>query len=211
MKYYGQFNPPQDQVLFETYFRDGAAGVYMECGAFDGITESSCFFFEESLGWSGINIEPVPFVFERLRVNRPKAYNVHAALSDHAGEAQFSHAIHPIHGAWFGNGSLAHSRSHRKDLDAQGCRYESFNVPLITYREVLRNSGLTRLDLFVLDVEGHELEAIAGMQGADVLPRVFCVEYGMVDLAQLDSTLSALGYRRDRVVHNNMVYLRSAA
>lgn len=210
MRFYGQFTPPQDQVLFDTYFRDSPPGVFMECGAFDGVSESSCLFFEESLGWTGVNIEPVPFVFERLRVNRPKACNIHAALSDHCGEGRFTHAIHPVHGVWFGNGSLSHSRAHREDLDTQGCRFESFNVPLITYREVLRISGLTRLDLFVLDVEGHELEAIAGMDGADALPRVLCVEYGMIDVAVLDSRLTALGYSRDRVVHNNLVYLRSS-
>jgi len=210
MKFYGQFKPPQDQLLYEAYFSSGEFGVFMECGAFDGIYESSCRFFEESLGWTGVNIEPVPMFFEQLRINRPQCYNLHAALSDHAGEGDFSHVVHPHFGAWCTNGSLAHSEAHHQDLVAQGCQFTTYKVPLMTFREVIEKSGIFRLDLFVLDVEGHELQVIDGMVGASVLPRVFCVEHGFVDAQQLDGKLAAMGYRKDRIVHNNLVYLRDS-
>ncbi|MEI9889739.1 MAG: hypothetical protein WDN45_03025 [Caulobacteraceae bacterium] len=51
-KFYGQFDPPVDRVLFERYFPDKTIrGVFVECGAYDGQTESCCKFFENR--WTG--------------------------------------------------------------------------------------------------------------------------------------------------------------
>lgn len=144
-------------------------GVFIECGGADGISDSSCLFFEESLGWTGVNIEAVPIVFDRLRFNRPKSKNINAALSSKSGIADFTHAKHPVIGDFFGNGSLSHSELHKNELIHQGCEFITFSVPLITYRDLVRDLKINRLDLFVLDVEGHELDVIAGMEGAEIL------------------------------------------
>jgi|GEM_PF-4885177 len=54
MKYYGQFHPPLDQLLHERYFGDCRGGVFLECGATDGVMESTCKFVEkfEALGYA---------------------------------------------------------------------------------------------------------------------------------------------------------------
>jgi FkbM family methyltransferase len=207
-KFYGQFDPPQDQLILENYFRaEPRGGVFIECGAFDGVTESSCLFFEETLGWTGINVEPCPVIFSQLESNRRHSYNVWAALSDHMGEAVFYHAVHPVAGNNFGNGSLSHHVAHRKELLADGCHFEEYRVPRLTYKALVERAGLTRLDLFVLDVEGHELAAIEGMAGAAIMPRVFCVEHGWIEISVLDQKLGMMGFRKDRVLHNNLIYL----
>ena len=209
MKFYGQFSPPQDQLLYEAYFKDKRNGVFIECGSFDGVNESSCLFFEESMDWNGVNIEAVPFVYNQLILNRPNSININAGLSSRSGIADFKHAVHPEHGAWFGNGSLAHSEEHTIDLIGQGCHFISFTIPLITYKDVVRDLEMNHLDLFVLDVEGHELDVIAGMTGAQVLPQVFCIEHGNIDNVSLDSLMTNLGYKKDRVIHNNLIYLHN--
>lgn len=207
MKFYGQWNPPQDQLLYETYFEGQRNGVFIECGAFDGITESSCYFFEESMGWTGVNIEPVPSVFKLLRVNRPNSININAGLSSREGIAEFTHTIIPNYGE-IGNGSFKHSDAHKDYLINIGCQFSSFNVHTITYREMVLGLEMSRLDLFVLDVEGHELEVLAGMEGAETMPRVFCIEHGHLDIEALDLKMTNLGYQKDRLLHNNLVYLK---
>src|SRR5262245_56341760 len=116
MRFYGQFEPPQDQIIYESYFADSEPGFFLECGAFDGMTESSCFVFEESLGWVGANVEASPAIYPLLVKNRPKSKNIFAALSDKSGEGRFLHAVHPLLGNMFGNGSLNHTPEHKTDL-----------------------------------------------------------------------------------------------
>jgi hypothetical protein len=56
---------------------------------------------------------------------------------------------------------------------------------------------LHSIDLLVLDVEGTELDVIAGMRGSPVLPRVFCVEHGHLGIGVVRQAVEPLGYRYD--------------
>jgi FkbM family methyltransferase len=200
MRFYGQWNPPVDRVLFERYFQGVRGGFFIEAGAFDGLIESSCKFFEESLGWRGANLER----------NRPGSLNLQIALSDVRGTASFTQAVHPQRGQHFGNGSLGHTPEHLNLLEKEGCRFEQFPVPTITYREFVIEQGIERVDLMVLDVEGHEPAVIAGMAGSAVLPRVLCVEHGHNGVEGTTRMLAPLGYRYDFSSHNNSMYRLAA-
>ena len=72
MRYYGQLS--LDKVIHETFFPEKRNGFFVECGAYDGLGESTCKFFEETMGWTGLNIEPVPYTFDRLVVNRTEQH-----------------------------------------------------------------------------------------------------------------------------------------
>jgi len=211
MKFHGQFDPPLDQLLYERYFAGRRNGVFLECGALDGLLESTCRFFEESMGWSGINVEPVPFLFERLLQNRPRGLNLNVALSDRPGTARFTHAVHPVHGWRFGNGSLQHTPSHRAQLEQGGCEFVEFDVRTLSFAELagtlLPRGIFSCIDLMVLDVEGHEMAVLRGMHGARLLPRVLCVESGITDPAALCLAAQELGYQYDIDLHNNSLFV----
>jgi hypothetical protein len=91
-------------------------------------------------------------------------------------------------------------------LEKEGCRFEQFPVPTITYREFVAEQGIARVDLMVLDVEGHEAAVVAGMAGAAVLPRVLCVEHGHNGVEGTTAMVAPLGYRYDFSSHNNSMY-----
>lgn len=209
-KYYGQFNPPVDRVLCETFFRDQKEkGVCIECGAFDGVVESCCKFFEETLGWSCINIECVPCLFQRLVINRPLSRNICVALSDSESVATpFTHMIHPSLGNQFGNGSIKHCESHIKSLLDSGCQTQEITVPTTTFAKLVQDLKLERIDLFVIDVEGHEMSVIKGMKDAHVLPRVICIEYMHLGLECITKELEPLGYKFHSVAHNNAHFMK---
>lgn len=212
VKFFGQFNPPVDKVIYDRYFgRSLLRGTYIECGAGDGISESSCYFFEKYMGWRAINIECSPPLYERLCANRPTSINLQIALSDAPGSVTFKHAIHPVIGEVFGNGSVSHAPSHIAELDAMGCTYVDYEVPAVTYNQVIADQGVTQLDLMVLDIEGYEMTALRGMAGATVLPTVMCVEFGHVGLDRLVDELSQFGYYFDMVADANAFFLLGSA
>ena len=206
-KFYGQFNPPVDQYIFERFFPNLLGGVSLECGAYDGIQESSCNFFEESCGWNSVNIEASPPIYAQLVKNRPKSININAALSNRSGVDHFKHAIHPHHGENFGNGSLTHLPAHYSELVSAGCHFREYQVRLMTYGELLAETGLSRLDLFVLDVEGHELEVIEGMRKASVLPRLLCIEHGHFGVETICEALAGLPFVYDSSLHVNSFFV----
>ncbi len=207
--YHGQFE--LDKFLHLNYFKDVKNGFFIECGAFDGLIESTCLFFASKMGWKGINIEPVPSNYDLLVKHRPNEYCINCALSNKYGKATFNHAVHPQMGERFGNGSLTHTKQHHDSLKRDGCTFQTFEVTTLTYRDVVALHasayGLEKIDLFVLDVEGHELQAIEGMAGSSFLPRVFCVEHGHLGVEVLKKVLEPMGYKFDKIHVNNSIFI----
>lgn len=212
MKFYGQFGYPVDKFIYDRYFRGRRVGpgMFVECGAFDGTTECSCKFFEESLNWSGINIEASPLLFKALKINRPHATNINVALSDVTGTATFQHVIHPTFGQMCTNGSLTHLPLHKQMLLDGGCHFQECEVQTITWEGLCLDNNISKVDLLVLDVEGHELQVLKGMRGCNVLPDIICVEHGHLGVRKLKELLCPLGYYYDTSSFVNSFFLRSS-
>ena len=208
-RYYGQFDPPLDRVLHERYFPGRRGGVFVECGAFDGLLECSCKFFEESLGWTGVNVEPSPPIFARLAANRPGSRNLNAALAARDGRATFHGVVHPEHGELCTNGSLDHHPAHAAAITEARWELRDYGVETITWATLCARAGLTRVDLLVLDVEGGELDVLEGMRGAAVLPEVLCAEHGHLGVEALRAAVEPLGYVHDGDVEVNSFFLRA--
>jgi len=209
-KYYGQFNPPVDKIIFERYFPNKTHGTCIEAGAYDGITESSTYFFEKNFNWTCFNIEPLPIVYDNLIKNRPHAKNFNIALSNKNGEATFINYKHPTLNYNWGNGSLSHSDKHKKMLEQLCSEKQVMNVKCITYSTFIKQNNIQELDLFVLDVEGHELQVIEGMYECDILPNVFVIEHGYNPIGYFDSYLSNLKckYKLDYTSFVNSFYIK---
>src|SRR5687767_14863567 len=84
--FFSQFN--QDRFLETEVFKGKRGGVFVDIGANDGITLSNTYFFEKYRDWTGICIEPIPAVFEKLRANR-KAICVNGCIAPSNGTAEF--------------------------------------------------------------------------------------------------------------------------
>ncbi|MEI9889737.1 MAG: FkbM family methyltransferase [Caulobacteraceae bacterium] len=52
---------------------------------------------------------------------------------------------------------------------------------MITWRDFVKQQRIDHVDLFTLDVEGHELAVIEGMKDCAVLPDVLCVAAGHLE------------------------------
>lgn len=208
--FYGQFDPPVDRFLFERYFPDaGIRGIFVECGAFDGTTESSCRFFEESLGWTGWNLEPVEHLFTSLCRNRPRSRNLKLGLSNACGESRFTLAVSPTFGRDCNNGSIRHAESHERALRDAGFTFETLRIDTVTWSALVAAERMTHVDLLVLDVEGHEIEVLEGMKGCLVLPDVLCIEFGHLGIDRIRVALAELGYSYDITSHANAFFVRN--
>ena len=208
VRFYGQFDPPVDQYLFETFFAGKSdPGFFVECGAFDGVFDSSCLMFEESLGWQGVNIEASPVIFPLLQARRPKSTNLHLALSRQSGTAPFRHVSDEVHGDFLGWGSLEHQPLQENEIETRGMTLTEWQVPTCAWRECEVLQSAESIDLFVLDVEGHELAVLDGMKGARVMPRVMCVEHGQVGMDRLNETAVELGFEYWSSLHVNSFYV----
>jgi len=205
-KYYGQKGI--DSYLNDNFINNKRDGFFVECGAGEGVIDSSCKFFEETLGWTGINIEPVPKMYTRLVENRPKCFNSNFALSDKEEKASF---LYPIHHKleFFGNGSLTHTKEHLADLKRLNYKFETYDVQCIKFSSLWKSIGkdIRRkgIDLFVLDVEGHELQALEGI--LPTKPKILCIEYPWIGLNNIEEKIIPYSYILAGIHHNNAIFV----
>lgn len=75
-KKFNAYNDLDKKLLKYINYKEG---FYIDCGANDGINQSTTWFYEKTLNWRGILIEPIPQVFEMLKKN----YSFIERLSDY--------------------------------------------------------------------------------------------------------------------------------
>jgi FkbM family methyltransferase len=124
-------------------------GYFVEAGAVDGVFESNTYYLEAFKGWTGVLIEPIPEMFARLAVNRPRSlcYNCALVSSDHDGSDV---SMSPAH---------ALSKVSISDISNQ----DELSIPARTLSSILDEAALPRIDLLSLDVEGFEIEVLKGL------------------------------------------------
>jgi FkbM family methyltransferase len=153
MQFHSQLG--QDRFVYETFFKNRTEpGVYVDIGAYDGVDSSNTLFFER-LGWTGICIEPLPEIFEKLRAAR-KAVCLNCAVSDSAGSATFCEVEGPP-GEMMHSGLRANYHAEHLRLIAQHAKItRTFEIPVRTLKEILDENKIRKIDYLSIDTEGSE-------------------------------------------------------
>jgi FkbM family methyltransferase len=66
-KKFNAYNDLDKKMLKFINYRNG---FYIDCGANDGVNQSTTWYFEKYLNWNGILIEPLPKIYKELKLNR---------------------------------------------------------------------------------------------------------------------------------------------
>lgn len=221
-KYYGQVfrdpnagylyrGVPVDKFLHDNYFKDKRDGFFIECGAADGLNLSCCKFFEETMGWQGVNIEASPVKFKKLVENRPNSFlNLNKGLLNKTGSFVFrDDNVEDIEKApGWGNGSFQHVEKHLYQLHKMGVQLQEFIVEVITFKQLIEEYNIKHVDLFILDVEGVEALILESMKDCDVLPTHLFIEHEHIGLDVCKELTSQLGYRLDWNDYCNSMYIK---
>jgi FkbM family methyltransferase len=170
----------QDVYLYVGHFSKlRRAGVYWDVAANDAVEISNTYFFDRCLGWRGVCVEANPRYFGRLTALR-SCVVVPTCVSNRAERVTFR-----LSGAVGGVESTVKSRRKASDVDV--------TLDCVTGAVVARKTGMTVVDLMSLDVEGHELRVLEGMDWAATTVRVIVSEAGPRTAA--GRFLLAMGYR----------------
>lgn len=165
----------QDKFLNEKIFKNKQHGIFVDLGAYDGVESSNTLFFEESLKWNGICVEPLPKAFEKLKKNRNcLCINKCALGSD--GIYSFMHVnpkICPPSPREPGRTSNYEKMSglvnfydpkHRKIIDDVVSKYGGnktiLKIECENINSILKQLNSNYIDLFSIDTEGSELDIL---------------------------------------------------
>ncbi|MET9064484.1 FkbM family methyltransferase [Streptosporangium sandarakinum] len=169
---YGQ--NAEDVVLMRA-FADRRDGFFVEVGAGEPVRGSLTKNLVDRLGWQGINIEPLPERFERLRRERPGDVNLQLAIDTVPGTATFYRILPEgqppdMLGLSTLEMTIAEGYLHH------GAEVEELEVTAVTLESVLSAHAVPGFDLLKVDVEGREAAVLASVDLTFWRPRVVVAE-----------------------------------
>lgn len=154
----------EDILLNNNYFKNKKNGVYLELGALDGVLYSNTKFFEDTLGWKGILIEPHPDKFKSLIKNRPNNKFFNNLVSCHKEPLKFRYFIDNM--AAVSGVETTLSKNHLNvffESTNEWKKAQPQNTISIIPRsltDIIKSTSITHIDFMSLDVEGHEYEVL---------------------------------------------------
>lgn len=183
--------------------------VFVEVGANDGVQHDHLRPFIRSGGWTGVMVEPVPYVFERLRDNYAGLDRVrleNAAVADRDGTRPFYHLAEAPEGerarlpGWYdGIGSFSREGvlAHADLVPDIEQRLVTTEVQALTFESLCEKHGIDEVDLVLVDAEGYDAAIVEAIDFASRRPRLLIYEHyhlAPADRAACRTRLEALGY-----------------
>jgi FkbM family methyltransferase len=201
-----------DKIVFDRFFTDQSTGTCIEVGAArpDWLSIGALF---RSKGWDVIAIEPNPVFAE---MHRGRSHTVlQYACGDH-DEDNVDFSVVDSHNVAYRDGSVSFEswsslsiKSDYSELKPNlSIKHIKVNLRrldslLHTYRPTLKS-----IDLITADVEGWELDVLAGLDFSKYTPRVLVIE-NLFHKAEYQQFMHKRGYVLWRCTPPNDVYVRA--
>jgi FkbM family methyltransferase len=160
MTFYSQYQ--QDIFLETSIFKGYKNGFFVDVGAHDGISINNTLYFEETNGWSGINIEPIKDVYDKLLCNRPKSININCAVCDVDGKTEFlcntgyTEMLSGIKHTF----DARHHRRLNYENQIYGGTTKTITVPTKRLDTIFSENSISHVCYLSIDVEGAEFDVI---------------------------------------------------
>ena len=190
MKFYSQVL--QDRFIFERFFFGKRNGVFVDIGAYDGEKFSNTLFFEQSMGWSGLCIEPQLVPFSKL-VTMRTAQCEQVCVSDFEGESDFVESTAGINETMLSGLERNFDPRHIERLEKVSTETVVRKVRVVKLSTLLEKYSLYDVDYCSIDVEGAELAIISELDLDKFKISVFTIENNYDD-DRIEKTMEAKGY-----------------
>ena len=164
--HYSQYN--QDFIVYSNFFSDQKAGFFCDVGSNHPLKINNTRYFEEQ-GLDGYAFEPLPHMKALWKQHRKAKFFPYAA-SDTEGEVTFS-IVNSVTG-W------EDMLSYVKETATTEYDYitEEITVKTRLLSDVFEEESITNIDYMSIDVEGHELQVIKGIDFNKVRINVLTIE-----------------------------------
>ena len=183
----------------EGLLRDQPHPRFVQIGANDGVTSAPLHDLIIRHGMTGVLVEPLPDVFERLIANYrsvPGLAFENAAVANNDGETVLfvpkSRDAAPVT-------TLASLDSHHPAFGSlDRSEITSIRVRTMTMATLFRKHGFESLDILQVDAEGFDLQVVKAALSTGVRPRIIHFEnhhLSPVEKAESRSMMNAFDYR----------------
>jgi len=158
-----QWSQGFEELIIRDYFGDRKGGVFLDVGCSEPRRNSTTYYLENELGWTGIGIDASPWLANAWAKHRPNSKFVSHAVTDVDGE-QVTFYIGFV------------SALDEEALEPFGGKMREIEVTTMTLDTLLEENGVEELDFLSMDIEGAEPAALEGFDIERYRPELACIE-----------------------------------
>lgn len=192
---------------------------FIQVGANDGKSGDPIFFIVNLLRISGVLVEPVPYVFKKLKINykdNKKVFLENSAISPENSNLDFyflkesNDASIP---GWYdqlGSFNLDVIKKHKNDIKNFDELLTSVKIPTTNFLKILNKFNIPYFDLIFIDTEGYDFEIVKTIPFDKFLPSIIIFEHKHLNEKDFKSSvdlLSSKGYKMFKTIDDFMFYL----
>lgn len=165
-------------IIVQNIFRNQKNGYYIDVGCQHPIKNNNTYLLHKK-GWSGINIDLDKDNINLFNSSRPYDHNVNIAASNKINEVDLF---------------FFHKKSPINTIDKKTSQFQKAQISSIkkiktnTLDNIIESSKYynKKFDFLSIDVEGHELQVLEGLDFNKYSPNVLVVEYLDLDVSKLE-------------------------
>jgi len=169
-------------------FREAEEIFVVQIGSNDGLSGDPLHAFLVSRStWKALLVEPVPFLFERLKsnyLNNPRIQFENVAIGEQEGISPFYYLIvgaksdHPQLPSWADQlGSFDRNHIVRHLGEEVGPRILTLEIPTICFQTLLERNRIFKIDLLHIDAEGFDWIILRQLDLNKYRPKVILFEH----------------------------------
>ncbi|NBP67066.1 MAG: FkbM family methyltransferase, partial [Bacteroidetes bacterium] len=160
-------------------------GFFMDIGAHDGVLINNTLYFEKNNNWTGINVEPMKNIYDKLVINRPNCININAAVCNSNGEAEFysntgyTEMISGLKDKF----DPRHLERLQRENYQMGASTEVIKVNTKTVESICDEHNIKQIHYLSIDVEGAEFDVIKSINFNKVFIDIIAFENNYNDVS----------------------------
>lgn len=158
-----------EELIIEKLVGVKKDGFYIDIGAHHPYRFSNtCYFYKQ--GWSGINIEPNPELFNSFLKHRKRDYNLNIGISSHSRPMPYYWFEEPAYNT-FSTERLQYLEKINQKLIRTG------QISTLTLDQAIQGISIPDvIDFINIDTEGMELEIVQSMNWTRIRPSLLVLE-----------------------------------
>lgn len=180
--------------------QQGTDTFVLQIGTMDGCSLDPVHPFITQYNWRGLMVEPIPHMYAKLCQtygSHPQIRTEQAAITTHSGHATMHYVPQAAIDAdqvpkWAAGASSLYTDRNALEFDTIRPLRQQCEVPALTLKALLTKHQVERIDLLVIDAEGHDYHILRQLDFCRFRPRVIQLEVVNLPQAEVQATQALL-------------------
>ena len=171
---------------------------FVQIGSNDGITGDNLYNLVTKFGWRGVLVEPVPYIFKKLKENYKGNKGLifeNVAIAQKNGYKNFYRVKknnNPANPIWYDHISSFEKEvvlKHKSRIPSFEKYFTREKIKTITLKRLLSRNKVKKIDLLNIDTEGYDFQIIKRIDFEKIKPKMVLYEH--IHLSEKDKKACA--------------------